>query len=271
MRIENSTLADVSKIFELYRVARDFMKSKNQVYWPEFPKKLIINEIEENRQWKLLINEQIACIWATTLNDELIWGNENNEPSLYIHRIATNPEFRGQNLVRTLINWANEFGNNKNLKYIRMDTVGLNKGLISHYEKLGFEFLGTKEIKNTNGMPEHYKDGEVCYFQKEITRIKATMKINYNNKKFSPIENSESGETTAETVFKYEQKGNILTSEYNGGQIISGHLIGLVDENGNIEMRYHQVNTKGELMTGICKSKPELLPNGKIRLFEDWK
>lgn len=73
------------------------------------------------------------------LCNKLIWGNKK-EPSLYIHRIATNPEFRGQNLVKKLINWANEFGKNKDLKYIRMDTVVLNKGLIGHYEKLGFEF-----------------------------------------------------------------------------------------------------------------------------------
>ncbi|WP_456440422.1 GNAT family N-acetyltransferase [Psychroserpens sp.] len=167
MTIENSNLTEVPKIFELYRIATDYMKSKDQVYWPEFPKELILNEIEDNRQWKLLINKQIACIWATTLNDELIWGNEN-EPSLYIHRIATDPKFRGQNLVKKLMDWANKFGKNQSLKYIRMDTVGLNKGLISHYKKIGFEFLGTKKLKNTNGLPEHYKDGEVCYFQKEI-------------------------------------------------------------------------------------------------------
>lgn len=97
------------------------------------------------------------------------------------------------------------------------------------------------------------------------------MKINYNNKKFRIIQNAENGETTTETVFKYQQNGNILTSEYKGGQIVSGHLIGLVDENGNIEMRYHQVNSSGELMTGTCHSKPELMPNGKIKLQEDWR
>lgn len=95
--------------------------------------------------------------------------------------------------------------------------------------------------------------------------------INYNNKRFRPVQNSENGETTEETIFEYEQTGNILTSNYKGGKIIKGHLIGLVDENGNIEMRYHQVNTKGELMTGICSSKPKLTSNGKIRLYEEWK
>ena len=36
-------------------------------------------------------------------------------------------------------------------------------------------------------------------------------------------------------------------------------------------MSYHQVNSKNELLTGVCKSKPEILPNGKIRLHETWK
>tara|TARA_R100001369_G_scaffold91004_1_gene131049 strand:- start:1199 stop:1540 length:342 start_codon:yes stop_codon:yes gene_type:complete len=97
------------------------------------------------------------------------------------------------------------------------------------------------------------------------------MKINYNNKIFRPVQNTENGETTAETIFKYEQNKNILTSVYRGGQIVSGHLIGLVDENSNIEMSYHQVNTNGEIRTGICHSKPEVLPNGKIRIYEDWQ
>jgi len=95
--------------------------------------------------------------------------------------------------------------------------------------------------------------------------------MNYNNKRFRPVENSVNGETTEETVFIYRQVGNILTSKYSGGQIKQGHLIGLVDEHGNIEMRYHQVNNKNELMTGTCTSSPEFLPSGKIRLHENWK
>jgi hypothetical protein len=95
--------------------------------------------------------------------------------------------------------------------------------------------------------------------------------INYNNKVFRPIINTENGETSDETIFLYRQVGNILTSEYSGGKIIKGHLIGLVDENGTIEMRYHQINNKGELMTGICISTPEILQNGKIRLHENWR
>ena len=96
------------------------------------------------------------------------------------------------------------------------------------------------------------------------------MTINYHNKIFKPIHNTDNSETSDETTFHYKQKDNIVTAEYSGGQIKYGHLIGIVDEHGHINMRYHQVNFHKELMTGICTSKPEILKNGKIRLHEQW-
>ena len=53
--------------------------------------------------------------------------------------------------------------------------------------------------------------------------------MNYNNKRFKPVSNSDNGETSEDTLFEYKQKNNILTSTYCGGQIKEGHLIGLVD------------------------------------------
>lgn len=95
--------------------------------------------------------------------------------------------------------------------------------------------------------------------------------MNYNNKRFRPIQNTENGETSSETIFLYQQTDQILTCEYSGGEIVKGHLIGLVADDGTIDMRYHQINKKGQLMTGVCISKPEQLPNGKIRLHETWQ
>jgi hypothetical protein len=95
--------------------------------------------------------------------------------------------------------------------------------------------------------------------------------IDYNNRVFRPVSTSANSETSAETVFHYKQQGNVISCEYRGGKISSGHLIGLVGENGNIEMRYHQVNDCNELLTGTCSSRPEILASGKIRLYEDWQ
>jgi len=102
-------------------------------------------------------------------------------------------------------------------------------------------------------------------------QVKEFKMINYNNKLFRPVSNSENGEVSGDTVFLYKQVDSIITSDYSGGRIIQGHLIGIVDSEGNIDIRYHQVNDKGELMTGVCKSTPEIMLNGKIRLHERWQ
>ncbi|MCE6990910.1 n-acetylglutamate synthase [Dyadobacter sp. CY323] len=95
--------------------------------------------------------------------------------------------------------------------------------------------------------------------------------INYNNKVFVAVSNSENGEVESGMEFLYHQSGNIVTSTYHGDTILYGHLIAVVDSDSNLDMRYHQINQKGEIMTGICKSTAEIMPNGKVRLHEKWK
>ena len=95
--------------------------------------------------------------------------------------------------------------------------------------------------------------------------------IDYNNKRFIPISSTGNSEVTSDTIFIYRQKGNVLTSTYKGETIIEGHLIGLVSTNGVINMRYHQINKNGELMTGTCISKPKVGSDGKITLYESWQ
>jgi len=95
--------------------------------------------------------------------------------------------------------------------------------------------------------------------------------MNYNNKQFRIVTNSENGELDDTLVFHYQQEGNRLSCQYSGGNVAKGHLLGTVNEKGSIYMSYHQINLEGELKTGICNSVPVLMPNGKIRLHEAWQ
>lgn len=95
--------------------------------------------------------------------------------------------------------------------------------------------------------------------------------INYDGKIFRTTQNTSNGEVNKETIFRYYQQNNIVWSEYSGGGVLVGHLIATVDEYGNLDMRYHHINENHEIMTGKCKSKPELLPNGKLRMHEEWE
>lgn len=94
--------------------------------------------------------------------------------------------------------------------------------------------------------------------------------LNYHNKIFKSITNTANGEVGNETIFHYQQKGNVVWAEYSGGAIIKGFLVAKVLENSVLDMRYEHINEMGELMTGVCLSTPEILPNGLIRLHEKW-
>ncbi|MGB5819324.1 MAG: GNAT family N-acetyltransferase [Saonia sp.] len=171
MKIQNSTLQDIDEIFRLYRIATDFQRiSFPQNVWPEFDRDLIETEIHEHRQWKLMINDTIACIWAITFYDPQIWQERNKDPSIYMHRIATNPDFRGQKFVSEIVEWAKGYAISRNKSFIRMDTCGDNKKLIAHYESSGFNFLGMSKLKNTEGLPSHYENADVCLFEIELNK-----------------------------------------------------------------------------------------------------
>lgn len=93
----------------------------------------------------------------------------------------------------------------------------------------------------------------------------------YGGRLFRPIETTKSSHTNEDTIFKYEQKDFMVTATYSGGDIRFGQMIGTVEEDGTLNMRYQHVTKTGELMTGYCTTTPELLPNGKLRLHEKWR
>ncbi|MEM7550787.1 MAG: GNAT family N-acetyltransferase [Bacteroidota bacterium] len=165
MEIKNSHLEDLDEIFRLYDLATAYQKEKGVVPWPKFEKSLITKEIKEDRQWKIVINDKIACVWATAFSDPLIWKEKNVDPSIYIHRIATNPEFKGRNLVSEIVSWSRKYAEANRKQYVRMDTVGENSGLISYYEKCGFKFLGLSKLTDTTGLPAHYHNATVSLFE----------------------------------------------------------------------------------------------------------
>ncbi len=118
----------------------------------------------------MLIDGEIACLWAITFNDEQIWEERDNTKSIYIHRIATHPKFRGNNYIAKIVAWAKVYARSVEKQFIRLDTLGDNTKLIEHYQNAGFEFLGMFDLKNTDLLPDHYQDQPVCLFQIDLSK-----------------------------------------------------------------------------------------------------
>ncbi|RZL16745.1 MAG: GNAT family N-acetyltransferase [Hymenobacter sp.] len=172
-QILRSTLADLDEIFRLYQLASAYQIAvKGTVVWPEFAREMVAQEVAEGRQWKMLLGETIACVWAITFDDPAIWGPRNADPAVYLHRIATNPACRGRGFVATIVEWAKAYARQHQKQFVRLDTVGENHGLIAHYTKCGFTYLGLTELTDTESLPAHYHGATVSLFELAVATEK---------------------------------------------------------------------------------------------------
>jgi ribosomal protein S18 acetylase RimI-like enzyme len=167
MTFKNSEITDLDNIFELYAAAVEYQKIVSPKQWQGFDRDMVVTEIQENRQWKIVIDGQIACIFALTFDDKLIWGDRDQNDAIYVHRIVTNPKFRGAQFVKHIVSWAHEYVKTIDKKYIRMDTWGDNQKLIDYYQSCGFEFLGFVTLEGSEGLPAHYSTATLSLFEIE--------------------------------------------------------------------------------------------------------
>ena len=165
MQIINSTEPDIETIFTFYDYAIAYQKTKFNKHWQGFDLDLVEKEISENRQWKIIVDGEIVCVFAITFNDEVIWGERDKQPSIYIHRIVTHPDYRGKNYVKDIVEWAKEYGKENNRQFIRLDTWGDNEKLIQHYTNCGFTFLGLSPEMKSELLPKHYDSLRLSLFE----------------------------------------------------------------------------------------------------------
>lgn len=93
----------------------------------------------------------------------------------------------------------------------------------------------------------------------------------YDQRIFAASNNSSNGQVGDGTRFHYRQDGRVVWAEYSGGSIAKGFLIATVADDDSLDMRYQHVDTSGEIRTGKCLSRPEMLADGRLRLHEEWQ
>lgn len=94
--------------------------------------------------------------------------------------------------------------------------------------------------------------------------------IDFNNKTFSLIDNSENGKVNSETIFKYKQDGNLVTADYSGGSIIYGKIIAKLHEN-QLTMLYQCLTQDNELKAGKAVAEIRFTDENKINLKLNWE
>jgi ribosomal protein S18 acetylase RimI-like enzyme len=86
----------------------------------------------------------------------LLWGEKDKNNAIYLHRIATHPDYKGRQLINRIIDWSLIHARKAGRKFIRMDTWGDNDRLSNYYIKAGFRLVGKQFITKNESLPEHY-------------------------------------------------------------------------------------------------------------------
>ncbi len=168
MEVRRTLPDERGEVLELYGHASALQRAKGQVEWPPIDPALVDMEIQEGRQWQIRLEGRMACVWVVAYEDPQIWGELDADPSVYLHRIATHPDFRGRRMVGKVVEWACAHAQTEGRTHLRLDTVGNNAALIQLYTGHGFTFLGAEVLEDVDGLPGHYADGPCLRFERVV-------------------------------------------------------------------------------------------------------
>ncbi len=95
--------------------------------------------------------------------------------------------------------------------------------------------------------------------------------IHYGDRLFRAVATEGDGDVGGDTLFRYDQRDQVLIGTYSGGEVEYGSIVGTVHPDGTLTFLYHHITKDGVLRSGRCQSRPEVLPTGRIRLHERWE
>lgn len=167
-RFVTATPSDIPLLMELYEKGSQYQKEKFGKGWQFIDTDRVETEIRESRLWKIVEDDAIACIFSVVYSDPLLWQERNEDAAVYIHRIVTNPDFRGRGYVTKITDWAKEHAHANELKYVRLDTWEDNLKLAQLYVSNGFEPVGRVLLNETDSVPKHYIGNAISLFQIDL-------------------------------------------------------------------------------------------------------
>ena len=103
----------------MFDAAIDYQKLKGYPVWPDYDKQVLEDDITDNRQFKILRDQALACIFTICYDDAIVWRDKNKTPAIYLHRVVTHPKHKGHNLFQDVLDWTIQKCKSENIDFIR--------------------------------------------------------------------------------------------------------------------------------------------------------
>lgn len=144
MIIEKATHNDLEKLHSITSNCGKHLVAQGIFQWNElYPsKKVLLQDIELQQIWKLLVDNQIIGLIVLTEIEDVEYKNVKwltpNYKNLYIHRLAIEPEFQGKGYAKKLMDFAENYAVENKYNSIRLDTFSKNKKNQQLYKNRNF-------------------------------------------------------------------------------------------------------------------------------------
>jgi len=169
--ITNTGTDDLSLIYKLFEEAILFQERNHYKGWSNYDKDFIQSDIKKGLSYKIVTNGQVICIFSICYSDALIWNQKEKGDAIYLHRIVSNQQFKGERVFQQILDWVIQLALERNLKYIRMDTWAANERLISYYKSYGFLFIENYTTPNTDNLPVQHRNLDVALLELSIPAV----------------------------------------------------------------------------------------------------
>jgi ribosomal protein S18 acetylase RimI-like enzyme len=166
--IVNTTLNDLDNVLWLFEKAMELQGKNGYKVWEGIDKAALQKDIDEGLQYKIVKGNDVLCIFSIQHNDPFIWRDRDLDDAIYLHRIVVNPNFKGQKQFQKVLNWARQFAQQNNLKFVRMDTWADNKKIIDYYKSFGFKFIENYKTTDATELPIQNRNLNVALLEMEV-------------------------------------------------------------------------------------------------------
>jgi len=164
-RVVNTTFSDLDFIYWLFEEAIKYQRKNNYPVWRGYDKDVLRNDVECKYQYKILVGNDIACIFSLFYADPILWRDREKGDSIYLHRVVVNPRYKGQKQLGNILNWLTIHAKQLNMKYIKIDTWADNPNIIEYYKSFGFEFVENFTTPDILELPSHHRNLQLALLE----------------------------------------------------------------------------------------------------------
>ena len=158
LEVINTETSDLEQVFEFFDHSINYQEKKGYPVWRNYDRNAVIQDNKIKNQYKMVIDSKTAIVFSVCYTHKLIWRDLDEETSVYLHRTVVNPEFKGQKLFGSILEWLIEHAKKKGLHSIRLDTWATNPNIINYYKSFGFTFVENYTTPDNEELPSHNRN-----------------------------------------------------------------------------------------------------------------